>query len=178
MAGPPGSRRGRRVGDAQTPPARASAWSAALALLALRARTAREIRDGLRRRGYPPEEISETVARLAASRYLDDAEFARNWAAARARRNGMGPNRLTRELRARGVAEADIAAAMAALADEWDPAAAADAAARRKARALAGLSPEIARRRLAGHLERRGFPPEIIVAMCRRHLPGGDAPED
>jgi hypothetical protein len=28
----------------------------------------------------------------------------------------------------------------------------------------------VARRRLAGYLERRGFSPEIIIAMCRRHI--------
>jgi regulatory protein len=171
-------RRARRAGGAHAPPDRPSAWNAALALLALRGRTVREVRGALRRRGYAADEIAETIGRLTDARYLDDAGFARNWVAARAQRNGIGPIRLTRELRAKGIADAEIAAALDALADEWDPAAAADAAARRKARSLAGLPPEVARRRLAGHLERRGFSPEIIVAMCRRHVPGGAASED
>ena len=43
-------------------------------------------------------------------------------------------------------------------------------AVRRKLKALAGLPPAVARRRLAGYLERRGVSPEIIIAMCRRPI--------
>jgi regulatory protein len=147
------------------------AWQAAVKMLAVRARSGHEVREALRRRGYPPDEIAAAIARLAAARYLDDAEFARTWMATRARRGAAAPVRLARELRAKGVAEEDIAAALRALQGEWDSAAAAAEAARRKLKTLQGLTPEAARRRLAAHLERRGFDRETVLATCRRQVP-------
>lgn len=170
MAGPPA--RGRR-GEASPAPAaveRPGAWGVALKLLALRSRSSHEVRHALGRRGYPPDEVAAVITRLTACRYLDDAEFARTWVTARAHRVAVGPARLARELRAKGIPDGQIAAALRTLAEEWTPAEAAGEAVRRKLKALAGLPPAVARRRLAGYLERRGFSPEIIIAMCRRHI--------
>jgi regulatory protein len=128
------------------------------------------VRQALGRRGYPPDEVAAVVARLTACRFLDDAEFARTWVTARAHRAAVGPARLARELRAKGIPEGQIATALRTLAEEWTPVEAAGEAVRRKLKALAGLPPAVARRRLAGYLERRGFSPEIIIAMCRRHI--------
>jgi regulatory protein len=178
MAGPPVGRRGPDAQDGRARSDRPGAWGAAVKLLALRARSTREIRETLRRQGYASDEIADAIARLTATHYLDDAEFARNWVSARARRGPTGPARLARELRAKGIADAEICAAIDALAGEWDPAVSADAAARRKVQSLGGVPSVVARRRLAAHLERRGFSPEIIIAMCRKHLPGGDDPAD
>jgi regulatory protein len=178
MAGPPVGRRGPNAQDGCARSDRPGAWGAAVTLLALRPRSTREIRETLRRRGYASDEIADAVARLTTARYLDDAEFARNWVSARARRGLTGPARLARELRAKGIADVEISAAIDALAEEWDLAASADAAARRKVQSLGGVPSVVARRRLAAHLERRGFAPEIIRAMCRKHIPGGDDPAD
>ena len=114
------------------------------------------------------------LARLTASRYLDDADFARTWVAARARRTVTGPARLARELRAKGVADADIGAALSALAEEWDVSEAAAAAVRRKLPSLRGVPSGVARRRLAAFLERRGFSAEIILAICRTQFRGAE----
>ena len=146
----------------------------ALKQLALRARTVEEVRRSLARCGYGRDEIAAVLARLTASRYLDDADFARTWVAARARRAATGPARLARELRAKGVADADIGAALSALGEEWDVAEAAAAAARRKLSSLRGVPPSVARRRLAAFLERRGFSAEIILAVCRAQFRGAE----
>jgi regulatory protein len=170
MAGLPA--RSRR-GEASPAPAageRPGAWQAALKLLAVRSRSSHEVRQALDRRGYPPDEVAAVIARLTTCRYLDDAEFARTWVTARAHRAAVGPARLARELRAKGIQEGQIAAALHSLAEEWTPAEAAGEAVRRKLKALTGVPPAVARRRLAGYLERRGFSPEIIIAMCRRHI--------
>ena len=143
--------------------------------MALRARSAEEVRRSLARRGYGRDEIAAVLARLTALRYLDDADFARTWVAARARRTATGPARLARELRAKGVADADIGAALSAFAEEWNVAEAAAEAVRRKLPSLHGVPPTVARRRLAGFLERKGFSADIIVTLCRRHLGGEDA---
>jgi SOS response regulatory protein OraA/RecX len=81
---------------------------------------------------------------------------------------------LARELRAKGIAEADIQAALRSLAEEWDATEAAREAVRRKLPSLRGLPAAVARRRLAAFLERRGFSAEIILAMCRAHLTGAE----
>jgi regulatory protein len=170
MAGRPARGRRGEASPAQAEPERPGAWGIALKLLAVRSRSSHEVRQTLGRRGYPPDEVAAVIERLTACRYLDDAEFARTWVTARAHRVAVGPARLARELRAKGIPEGQIAAALSALAEEWTASEAADEAVRRKLKALAGLPPAVARRRLAGYLERRGFSPEIIINMCRAHI--------
>ena len=176
MSGPSG--RGARPRPAGPGPSeRPDAWQVALKQLAVRARTTQEVRQALRRRGYPPQEIATVIARLTAARYLDDADFARTWVTTRARRGAAAPARLAHELRTKGVAPGEIAAALSALQDEWDPGEAAGEAARRKLKSLHGLPAPVARRRLAAFLDRRGFSPEIIVAACRRCFAATDESE-
>jgi regulatory protein len=146
-------------------------WEAAIALLAMRAYSTHELTQRLRRRGYGPEEIAAVVARLTAARYLDDAEYARAWARSRARRLSLGPARLARELRARGVDPAHIAEALAESSAEDDPGSLAEAAAARRLKGLQDVPAEVARRRLAAYLARRGFAAGIILRVCRRHFP-------
>jgi regulatory protein len=170
-------RGGRREAGHPTARERPDAWQAALKYLAGRARTTHEVRRALTRRGYPPEETTAVVARLTAARYLDDAEFARTWVSVRAHRGAAAPARLARELRTKGVADGEIASALRGLRDEWDAAAAAGEAAKRKLKSLRGLPMPVARRRLAAFLDRRGFSPEIILATCRKHLAAADESE-
>jgi len=145
-------------------------WQIALKHIAVRARTTHEVRQTLTRRGYAPRDVAGVIARLTAARYLDDADFARTWVSARAHRGVAAPARLARELRTKGIAAAEIAAALRALQEQWDPAEAAGEAAKRKLKSLRGLSAPVARRRLAAFLDRRGFSPEIILATCRRYV--------
>jgi regulatory protein len=171
----PSGRRGA-IGKATTAE-RPDAWQVAVKHLALRARSAREVERALTRQGFAPAEIGTVIDRLTAARYLDDAEFARTWVSARAHRGVAGPARLARELRAKGVRDEDIAAALQAVRDEWDVGEAAYAAARRKLQSLAGVPREAARRRLAAFLERRGFSRDVIIATCRKHFSELDAVE-
>ena len=166
----------RRGNRAEEKPAveRPDPWEVAIKLLAMRALSSEELRRRLARRGYPPEQISAVLARLAASRYLDDGEYARAWARSRAHRRSLGPTRLAQELRAKGIAEGEIAVALREAFTERDARETAEAAAMRRLPALQGLPPDVARRRLAGHLARRGFATEIILALCRKHFPHGD----
>lgn len=169
-AGPDG---GRGSGDPSARE-RPDAWHVALKVLAVRARTTHEVRRALTRRGYPPDEVAAVIARLTAARYLDDADFARTWVSARARRGAAAPARLARELRTKGVAGGEIAAALRGLQEEWDPAAAAGEAAKRKLKSLQGLPIPVARRRLAAFLDRRGFSADIVLTTCRRYLAAAD----
>ncbi len=167
----------RRKNGPEAPRTRTDAWDAAVKYLATRARTTHEVRESLVRRGYPPEDIAAVMARLTAAHYVDDADFARTWVAARAHRGAAAPARLTRELRAKGVPDGTIGSALRSLDGAWDAGAAADEAARRKMKSLGGLPIEVARRRLAAYLERRGFGRELIATTCRRWFSDPDEPE-
>lgn len=149
-------------------------WEVALKLLAMRALTTQELGQRLARRGYTAEQIAAVVAKLTASRYLDDAEYARAWARARAHRRSVGPARLARELRARGIAEGEITGALDEAYGDRDARQVAEAAVGRKLPALQGLAPEVARRRLAAYLSRQGFSTEIVLALCWKHFPHGE----
>jgi regulatory protein len=139
----------------------------------MRSRSAEEIRRRLRQRRFSRGEVEAAIARLTAAGYLNDAAFAEAWARARQERQRLGPGRLARELAAKGVGAGDIAAALDALREERDVREVAAEAAEKRLTALRGLSPETARRRLAAYLERRGFPAETVLALCRRHFPHG-----
>ncbi|MBI4842000.1 MAG: hypothetical protein HY803_13185, partial [candidate division NC10 bacterium] len=54
----------------------------------------------------------------------------------------------------------------------------AEAAAIRELRDVQGVPPLVARRRLAAFLARRGFPAEIILALCQKHCPQGEEIND
>ncbi len=160
-----GGRRRRAEGE------RADPGEVALKLLAVRARSREEIRLSLSRRGYPPDEVAAVLARLAAARYLNDLDLARDWVRARAERCGFGPARLARELRAKGIADQDIRAALGELLAAQSPLALAEEAARRKLTALQGVPPPVGRRRLGAYLARRGFSTEIILRLCQKYFP-------
>lgn len=157
------------------------ARDAALNLLSHRARSRAEIRRRLGRREYPTAVIEETVAWLEGRGYLDDAAFAGSFVRDRLRLRPRGRLGLLSELRRKGVDEATAAAAVDRVLEEegLDEATlaldAADAWARKNRTVVrrAGRSREDrqrARRRLYGHLARRGFAPDAVRAGVDRVL--------
>lgn len=144
----------------------------------MRARSTQEVRQLLVRRGYPPDETEAVIARLISAKFLDDLDFARTWVRRRALRQAVAPGRLARELRTKGIGEAEIGAALVDLSAEPIVREVAREAAARKLRALQGLDPAIARRRLAAHLSRRGFDADVILALCHEYFPGTSNPDD
>ena len=74
----------------------------ALRSLALRAHSEKEIMEKLMHAGYDEREIAKAMAKLIEYNLLDDAEFAAQWAASRARR-GLGQYRIAQELRQKGI---------------------------------------------------------------------------
>ena len=158
--------------------ARWRAWQHAARLLAVRPRSAAEIRRRLRRRGYADEVVEATLARLRAAGWLDDAVFARQWVENRLAFRPRSRALLRAELRQKGVDEAAIEAALAPVDDEalaWD-------AAQRALRRYRGLPWPVFARRLSAYLARRGFSPGLVRQVVRRawaHLhPGPSEPEE
>lgn len=128
--------------------------SSALRLLAVRARSRRELQVRLLRRGYDRALIEQELDRLQELGYVDDAAFARAWVASRQSNAApRGTGMLRAELLRKGVERELVRDAVA----EGDDPAAAIVAARRRSAALAELPYPEFRRRLFAHLQRRGF---------------------
>ena len=134
-------------------------YDRALNMLALRARSAGELRRLLVRKGEPPDHVDAAVDRLVRAGFLDDASFARQFARSRVLGAGLSRRRLQAELARRGV-EREVAEQ--AIEDVFgeesvDEEATLDRVARRKLKSLARLDEPTQRRRLYAFLARRGY---------------------
>jgi regulatory protein len=140
-------------------------YDKAVQLLAARPHFRRELEAKLRQRGFPSEEIDETLGRLTDQGYLDDHAAARSFVEGRAAK-GEGRARLRAELAKRGAPEEAIEEALSELTDEDDLPRAREAAEawRRKG----GTDP----RALARHLDRKGFSRRAIVAVLNEESNG------
>ncbi|HKG24646.1 MAG TPA: RecX family transcriptional regulator [Thermomicrobiales bacterium] len=138
----------------------AKAVNAAMNLLARRPRSEREIRDRLKRKGYPPETIDAAVGKLEGWRYLDDEAFARYWVENREANKPRGRRLLEQELRLKGVDRETIRQTIDET--ELDESSAALSLARTKLRTYGKLDPAVARRRLGAFLVRRGYGYDVV----------------
>ena len=154
---------------------RLQVFDLAVQLLSTRARSARDLRVALRRKGATDDEARAALDRLTALQLLDDATYAREVARSRATGAGMSRAGLQRDLVRRGVAPAISRDAVEEVLAEpgLDEKEAALALARKRRRALAGLPSATARRRLYAFLARRGYEPGVIAAVVRDVLGGG-----
>jgi regulatory protein len=91
---------------------------AAMNLLARREHSARELRNKLQRRFADSDIIDEQLSLLMEQGLQSDVRFAQSYARQRISR-GYGLLRLREELRERGVAEVDVAAAMSEMEIDW-----------------------------------------------------------
>lgn len=149
------------------------ATTAALAFLAYRPRSEREVRDRLRQKGYGAEAVAATVAKLEDWRYLDDADFARRWVENRVTQKPRGRRLLEQELRVKGI---DVETSRQVI-DDVSPDESAQALdlALAKRRAYANDAPPVARRKLGAYLARRGYGFEVIRPILDRVLGDEDA---
>jgi regulatory protein len=111
-----GTLRRRRAGDPAKAEAKArdpeAARLSAVALLARRDYASGELRQKLASQGYDRAILDGVIAELVAGRALDDARYAENYVMYHSGR-GHGPLRIMADLRALGVADATIQAALA-----------------------------------------------------------------
>jgi len=143
-------------------------YDVALRALMRRAHSVAEMQRKLARHTRNELLVRVVMARLEENGQLNDARYAQQFARNRTQSREQGQFRITRELRARGVAEADIHSAIAASAAETDPAALVRQRIKRKLKSLRG---EVDQKRMAsiyGSLLRAGFPADLI----RRELKG------
>lgn len=129
----------------------------AYALLRQRPRSEAEIRTRLRLKGYPPEIIDVVVEDLRRTGNIDDAKFARLWVESRMHSNPMGDVVLRHELKAKGVADPVIEAALEEKAKNYDEYELAAEMAAERFKRFKKLDRRKALKRLYDFLIRRGF---------------------
>jgi regulatory protein len=138
-------------------------WNKALDLLARRSHFRRELEHKLAARGYPEDEVAETLQRLAERGWLDDRQTARRWLEDRLRRGPVGRRRLLAELGRKGVGDEVAAEALAEVLPDDDREAARESARAWTARRAGGGPRQAAA--LARHLERQGFSRRAILSV-------------
>ena len=142
---------------------------AALRLLGRRDYTTAELTTRLIDRGYVPEEVAATVARLIADGSLDDRRAARNHVRIATQVKSRGRVRILGELRARGIDETVAHEMLSDVSAEDDR----RAIERFLARQPTGGPPSPAiRNRLFRKLLRRGFPANAIAAVLNKPTSG------
>lgn len=141
-------------------------FECALRFLGYRPRSAAEVHNHLISRGYSAAAVAGALEKLHSLSYLDDATFARDWAASKFKSRGYGPKKIAAALRSKGIGEALI---RDVLRKTCDPGSAAD-----RARSLLAkqferqnlADPKVVRRAV-GFLQRRGYSSEIIFALLK-----------
>lgn len=155
-----------RAAQIQSEPA---LYEFALKALMRRAHSVFEMKQALVRRCADEDLVKRVLARLRENRYLDDSRYAVQFARQQAEGRRRGRHRVARELRARGVADAHIEAAIAEVfADTSGESAQIRARIERKLRALRsrrGASGALDPKKLASlyaSLLHAGFPADLI----------------
>lgn len=139
------------------------------------ARTRRELADKLAKRDVPEDVATELLDRFTEIGLIDDSAFAQQWVESRHRSRGLAPRALAQELRRKGVGDEETKAALEQI-DESDQRVAARALVDKKMRSMRGLDPQVATRRLAGLLARKGYGPGLAYSVVREAL--GDLAQD
>ena len=135
-----------------------------------------EIEQKLLRIGYRPQTVEMVLYKLESNDLLDDEAFARQWGEARAHKR-LGPQRIARELRNKGVSREDADAALETL----DPETLLEQAEQLARQTLRKHPEEDIRRRVnraSQMLMRRGYDWETIRAAIARAGEDADNAEE
>lgn len=139
------------------------------------ARSRQELADKLAKRGVPDELAAQLLDRFTEVGLIDDAAYARQWVESRHRSRGLAPRALAQELRRKGIDDDDATTALEQI-DEGDQRTAARALVDKKLRSMRGLDHQVATRRLAGMLARKGYAAGLAFSVVREAL--GEAEDD
>jgi len=142
------------------------ALDTAVAYLAARPRTAREVDARLAQAGYDEVTRDRVAARLAQAGYLNDAEFADRWTLSRSAQ-ALGARRIAQELQKKGVDRDTIASALSQVDEEEELRTAAAHAEKLLARTR-GKDERDVRRKVQAALARRGYSWDVVRAAMER----------
>ena len=128
----------------------------AVAFLAGRARSRREMEERLLRSGYRSCTVEMVLFKLEKEGLLDDADFARQWVDARSARR-VGRGRIAQELRRKGVSAQEAEEALEALSEEEQLEGAMLLVKKSLSRTPSGEEPRKTAARITAMLARRGY---------------------
>jgi regulatory protein len=146
----------------------ARARDAAYRHLSYRPRSREEVLRKLKEKGFSRPVIETVLHDLERLGYVNDREFAVQWTRSRIRLRSFGRRRIEQELRDRGVERELIQDALSAVFEEASELDLALGEAVKKMKTLGRFDPEVQKRRIAGLLERKGFPAGIIRSVIRQ----------
>jgi regulatory protein len=135
--------------------------------LTYRPRSRAEIIQKLHDKEFNEAIIEAVLADLARLGYVNDRQFANQWARSRIRLRGFGRRRIEQELKHKGIDREIIREVFAEVFVDETEIETAKLVAGKKINTMKALDRETRRRRLAGFLERKGFSFEIIGAILR-----------
>ncbi|MDF2726197.1 MAG: hypothetical protein K0Q59_5875 [Paenibacillus sp.] len=141
-------------------------WSEALKQIGRRPRSEKEIRYYLKRRLYEALLIDKIVSRLKQERYLDDADFANQFAEQRIFSHKKGRRLIKQELQYKGVSQTAIQEALNQVAISDEERIAYELAAK-KWKQTSGSTLD-KKRKTAAYLMRRGYSMQIVGAAVRQ----------
>jgi regulatory protein len=141
-----------------------------LRLLTIKDRTAAELVDKLRRKGFNEDVTSSIIAEMKDLGYVDDKRYAMHFAEVRANYDLFGPYRIRVELEKRGIAREMAKDTVSCVFQEGKEEANALELARRWIARKDTDDIERAGRRLYGYLARRGFTPDVVRRTLRQVL--------
>lgn len=141
------------------------AKNTAYRFLTYRPRSRAEIVKKLQDKEFDEAIVEAVLADLERLGYVNDRQFAGQWAAGRIRLRGFGRRRIELELKKKGIDGDIIAGTLRAVCGADAELETAMQAAERKLLSMKALDRDTRRRRLAGFLERKGFSFEVIRAV-------------
>lgn len=140
------------------------AVDAAANFLSYRPRSSSEVRQSLEKKQFQPGVVEAAMQRMTDLGYLDDSAFARYWVENRSTFKPRGPLALRTELRQKGVPDAIIREVV----EDVDAEELAYRAAQKKLSRYRGGTLQDFKRKLGGHLQRRGFGYDVVNPVLNR----------
>ncbi|HVS88043.1 MAG TPA: regulatory protein RecX [Candidatus Acidoferrum sp.] len=157
----------------------AELYDAALRALMRRAHSVHEMKQKLERRSDNKLLVQVVMARLKENGQIDDARYAKQFARQRTEGRKQGKFRVARDLRARGIPDRHIEAALEEAAKETDEGAMVRQRIERKLRSYRGEIDEKKMASMYRSLMRAGFSADVVRrelrAMTREDVPEVDA---
>ena len=165
-----------QVAEIEAGEVRQECFDKGLAYLSSRLHSRSELQRKLMRREYGQAVIVAVLDELQRLGYVDDGKFAQAKAQSAAERKHQGRRRAFMELRKAGVSGEVAEKALDDVYEKSDSVAVARELALKQAPRLRKLDPVVAKRRLIGMLQRRGFDYEAIKPVVEEVLGRGGEP--
>ncbi len=143
------------------------ARNAAYRLLTYRPRSRFELTTKLQEKDFDGAVVEAVLADMKRLGYINDRQFAEQWASGRVRLRGFGRRRIEQELRTKGIDRDVIAEALGQVFGVDTETETAYKEAEKKLNLMKTADRETKRRRLAGFLERKGFSYSIIRVVLQ-----------